>query len=44
MGFKKDVVIPLKEMGISDTQLYKMAGNSITVPILEEILKVAGLV
>lgn len=28
-----------KIIGISDTQLYKMAGNSIVVPVLEELFK-----
>ena len=27
------------ELGISDTQLYKMAGNSVTVPVIEAIAK-----
>ena len=27
----------MKEAGISDSQLYKMAGNSIVVPVLEGI-------
>ncbi len=26
-----------KELGISDTQLFKMAGNSVTVPVIEAI-------
>lgn len=35
MGFSDDDVDILKENGISNTQLYKMAGNSIVVNVLE---------
>jgi DNA (cytosine-5)-methyltransferase 1 len=37
MGFDKKDYEKCKALKISDTQLYKMTGNSITVPILEEI-------
>lgn len=37
MGFEDDCVDVLIENGISNTQLYKMAGNSIVVDVLEEI-------
>lgn len=39
MGFKDEEYEKCKELGISDTQLYKMAGNSIVVSVLEEIFK-----
>lgn len=35
MGFTEDDCNKCKEIGISETQLYKQAGNSIVVPILE---------
>ncbi len=37
MGFDDEDVRKCKEKGISDTQLYKMAGNSICVPVIESI-------
>lgn len=38
MDFEDDDYFKLKNIGISDTQLYKMAGNSITVNTLVNIL------
>lgn len=38
MGFTDEDVDILKNNGISDTQIYKMAGNSIVVDVLENIL------
>ena len=37
MGFDDEDCDILSENGISNTQLYKMAGNSIVVDVLEEI-------
>jgi DNA (cytosine-5)-methyltransferase 1 len=37
MGFDDEDVDVLIENGISNTQLYKMAGNSIVVNVLDEI-------
>lgn len=37
MGFDKEDYLKLKESGFSDTRLYKMAGNSIVVNVLEHI-------
>lgn len=39
MGFTKDDAYKLSASGISDTQLYKMAGNSIVVNVLMEIFR-----
>ena len=39
MGFNDSDYYKAKETGISDTQLYKQAGNSIVVNVVEEILK-----
>jgi len=39
MGFDDTDFYKAKETGISDTQLYKQAGNSIVVNVLEEIIK-----
>ena len=39
MGFDDTDFYKAKETGISDTQLYKQAGNSIVVNVVEEILK-----
>lgn len=39
MGFTKEDAEKLKSYGISRTQIIKQAGNSIVVPILEEIFK-----
>ena len=39
MGFDDSDYKKAKEIGISDTQLYKQAGNSIVVNVLQEILK-----
>lgn len=38
MGFDDEDFIKAKAAGISDTQLYKQAGNSIVVNVLEAIL------
>lgn len=37
MGFAKEDADMLRENGMSDTQLYKQAGNSICVPVLVAI-------
>ena len=37
MGVKDEDTQKIKDAGISDSQLYKMAGNSIVVPVLEGI-------
>lgn len=39
MGFTEEDFIKAKDSGISNTQLYKQAGNSIVVPVLEAIFK-----
>lgn len=39
MGFDDKDIDALINNGISDTQLYKMAGNSIAVPVLESIFE-----
>lgn len=39
MGFETEDVELCQNNGISKTQLYKQAGNSIVVPVLEEIFK-----
>ena len=39
MGWKDEDISRAFESGVSDTQLYKMAGNSIVVNCLTEILK-----
>ena len=39
MGFKDEQFNKAKESAISDSQLYKQAGNSIVVNVLEEIFK-----
>lgn len=39
MGFTDEDISKAIEIGISDTQLYKQAGNSIVVNVLEEIFK-----
>ena len=39
MGFTKDDFEKCEKLGHSDTQLYRQAGNSIVVPVLESILK-----
>lgn len=39
MGFEEKVYNICKELNISDTQMYKMCGNSIPLPILVEIFK-----
>lgn len=39
MGFKDECFYKAKNSGISNTQLYKMAGNSIVVTVLEAIFK-----
>ena len=40
MGFDDKDYYRAKELGLSETQLYKQAGNSIVVPMLEDIYKV----
>ena len=44
MGFGDEDFNKAKESGISDTQLYKQAGNSIVVPVLENIFKKMELI
>jgi DNA (cytosine-5)-methyltransferase 1 len=39
MGFSDEAFYKAKSVGISDSQLYKQAGNSIVVNVLEEIFK-----
>lgn len=39
MGFSDEDVAKIKAVGMSKTQMYKQAGNSIVVPVLEAILK-----
>ena len=39
MGFSDSDYELLVKNGISKTQLYKMAGNSIVVPVLEHLFK-----
>lgn len=39
MGFRDEDFDKCRDIGISDTQLYKQAGNSIVVNVLEEIFK-----
>lgn len=39
MGFKDDDFFKAKESGASNAQLYRQAGNSIVVPVLEAIFK-----
>lgn len=38
-GFPDDMVKKAKEIGISDTQLYKMAGNAVTVNVAEAVAR-----
>ena len=38
-GFTDEDFNRAKKAGMSDTQLYKQAGNSICVPVLESIFK-----
>jgi len=38
-GFPDSFVHKCREIGISDTQLYKQAGNSITVDVMEHLIK-----
>lgn len=39
MGFSDEQFFKLqKELGLSDSKLYKLAGNSIMVPVLVDIL------
>ena len=39
MGMKDDDIDKIQQAGISNTQQYKMAGNSICIPVLEYIFK-----
>ena len=39
MGFQDDDFEKARSIGMSDTQLYKQAGNSIVVNVLVEIFK-----
>lgn len=39
MGWKDEQIQKVKESGISNTQMYKQAGNGIVVPVLEAIFK-----
>jgi DNA (cytosine-5)-methyltransferase 1 len=38
-GFPDDIVHTARKIGISDTQLYKMAGNAVTVPVVQSIAR-----
>ena len=40
MGFSDEDYEKAKETGNSETQLYKQAGNSIIVPMLEEVYRI----
>jgi len=44
MGFSDNDFQKAKTSGVSDTQLYKQAGNSIVVPVLENIFKKMELI
>lgn len=39
MGMKDDDIDKIQNTGISNTQQYKMAGNSIVIQVLEHIFK-----
>ena len=39
MGWNDSTIDKVIKMGVSDARMYKMAGNSIVVPVLEEIFK-----
>lgn len=39
MGWKDEEIQKVKDSGISNTQMYKQAGNGIVVPVLEAIFK-----
>lgn len=39
MGVRDEDIQKMRDAGISDSQLYKMAGNSIVVPVLEGIFR-----
>ena len=39
MGMRDDDIDKIQQVGISNTQQYKMAGNSIVVDVLEAIFK-----
>ena len=39
MGLKDDDIDKIQQAGISNTQQYKMAGNSIVVDVLEAIFR-----
>ena len=39
MGFNDEDIQKVRDIGISDSQMYKQAGNSIVVNVLEEIFK-----
>ena len=39
MGFTDADIEKAQAVGISNSQLYKQAGNSIVVPVIEEILR-----
>jgi len=38
-GFPDDIVHMARKLGISDTQLYRMAGNAVTVPVAQSIAR-----
>jgi len=38
-GFPDDIVHMARKLGISDSQLYKMAGNAVTVPVAQSIAR-----
>ena len=39
MGMRDDDIDKIQQAGISNTQQYKMAGNSICIPVLEYIFR-----
>lgn len=43
-GFPDDIVFKAREIGISDTQLYKMAGNAVTVQVVQSIARKLKLI
>ena len=38
-GFPDDIVEVARKIGISDTQLYKMVGNAVTVQVVQSIVR-----
>lgn len=38
-GFPDDMIQKAREIGLSDARLYKMAGNAVTVNVVESVAK-----